>query len=133
MNRHQMMFKAWKARFFMEVASEQLSPALVLMIGSISRLQPISGVELAKELHITKGAVAQFVDVLDKHGLITRTVHAADRRIAHLSLTKKGEATAKRIDTIRYKIIKEVTRNLSENELKQALEINDKILDQLQQ
>lgn len=124
--------KAWKTRVYKEIGKD-LSPALLAVLHIVSRLQPVSSVELAKEMHITKGAVAQFVDALYQHEFIKREVDTNDRRITRISLTKKGKSIIQKLDQARSKFITQVTHSLSDDELQHTIAISHKILNQLQQ
>lgn len=126
------IYKAWKVRVHKEVGKD-LSPALMGMLHIVSRLQPVPSVDIAKEMHITKGAVAQFVDALYQHNLIKGEVDPNDRRITHISLTKKGEDIIQKLNQVRSKFITQVTHTLSDDELKHTIAISHKILNQLQQ
>jgi DNA-binding MarR family transcriptional regulator len=61
--------------------------ALIMLADSDRALGPH---ELAEGLFISRGAVTQLVDLLEKQGRIRRRPHATDRRQSRLELTTTG-------------------------------------------
>jgi MarR family 2-MHQ and catechol resistance regulon transcriptional repressor len=98
---------------------------------ALKHKQPVSSREVATELGVTRGAVAQFVDALVQFGLIEKNVDTNDRRISYLTLTKEGKAKLKKFEQFRNKLTKEITKSLSDAELEQIIKINSKILQEL--
>lgn len=129
---HQSLFRAWKTHFFKVLTKEDLSPALMGILLTIQRMQPVSGREIAEEMRITKGAVAQFVETLHQLGLVERDTDVHDRRISHVSLSRHGTVKLRKLEKARNGLITELTEKLSDAELKQAISINEKILQELE-
>jgi MarR family 2-MHQ and catechol resistance regulon transcriptional repressor len=128
---HQAMSKALRTRFSKVFADEGFSLALVGVLAAVKHKQPISSREVATELGVTRGAVAQFVDALVQFGLIEKNVDTNDRRISYLTLTKEGKAKLRKFEQFRNKLTKEITKSLSDAELEQIIKINSKILQEL--
>lgn len=64
-------------------------------LNAISRLQPITAGEFAKEIHLGHPTVTGILDRLDRRGLIQRMRGEADRRNVSISLTDEGRAVLK--------------------------------------
>ena len=129
---NQAIFRTWKQRFFDEVAESNLSPAQIGILFTVYRSQPIASVAIAKELRITRGAVAQIIESLDQIGYISKEIDETDRRIVKISLTKTGNKKVKNMELVRQNFAQEITSVLDDSELEQALRINEKILKQLE-
>lgn len=84
---------------------------------------PLKMSELAKDLHITAGAVTSASNQLIEHEYITRVWDEKDRRIVRLDLTEKGRNTLKELQIEGRKIMKYVFRDISDSELEMLYDI----------
>ena len=129
----QTTLRLWRSMFLEAIADEDLSPAQVGILFLLRRKQPITASDIARESRITKGAVTQFIEGLTKLGYIQRQTEVKDRRVSYLTLTKLGESKVEKLNHIRKKLFQQWTGNLSDAEIEQAIEINQKILRELEQ
>jgi MarR family transcriptional regulator for hemolysin len=127
----QTLYKAWRQRFFDALADADLTPSLIGAMFAVQRLQPVSARQIADEMRITRGAIAHFIESLEALGLVGRITDPGDRRVAYISLTAKGTSRLQKVERIKRRLIKELTCNLSDVEVQQAIYINNKILEAL--
>jgi DNA-binding MarR family transcriptional regulator len=59
--------------------------------------EPITTSELAKELHISLSMTTQMINTLEDKNVVRRIKNAADRRITHVVLSRKGRAILQRM------------------------------------
>ncbi len=50
--------------------------------------------EISKHLHVTPPSVTQVLNSLESRGLVERHMHATDRRVIVVTLTRRGEHVA---------------------------------------
>lgn len=87
----------------------------------------VSAKEVAEFLHVTAGAITQFVDGLVKNKLVERKENSADRRSLDIDLTKK---TKREFDYLKSDSIKKITMafsKLSNGELEQFVVLTGKV------
>lgn len=83
--------------------------------------------EIAKFLHVTSGAVTQFVDSLVKNRIVKREENSLDRRSINIKLTSNTE---KRFDNFRKKYIESASKSfaaINDQGLKRFIGLIDKI------
>lgn len=83
--------------------------------------------EISEFLHVTAGAVTQFIDGLVKNKLVERVENNSDRRSASIRLTA---ATKKRFDYLKKDSINKITKIFNElniKELEQFVTLTEKI------
>lgn len=73
--------------------------------------------ELAKALHLTRGAITTASDQLIEQGYIARKRDQNDRRVIFLNLTKQGRETLKELQIKGQKAMKLVFKDLSDDDL----------------
>ena len=88
-----------------------------------------TAVEISYVRMLPKGNVSQAVDALIKKGLIFRTVDEYDRRKYHLSLTEQSEGIIAEIEKANEAYQRIIYQGLSEKELEQYMQTNQKILE----
>lgn len=71
-------------------AAGQFTPSEIHTIDAIGCDQAILMSELAAKLNVTKGAITQLANKLEKKGAIQRSPHPTDKRAVLLSLTDIG-------------------------------------------
>lgn len=128
---HQHLIHQWKAHYFARVADEDLSPALVGLLFVLNRCKTLQSKHIAQELHITPGAVAQFLDALEQHGYIERTTDKIDRRVSHITLSPEGTKKVKKLEEIRHKLFTEIAANLTDEEIATSIALNKKLIDSM--
>lgn len=80
-------------RFLRETLAEaHISPARFQILQSIADSGPLTMVELAERLSVTKRNITTLVDGLEKDGLAVRQPHPTDRRATLVATTDAGTA-----------------------------------------
>lgn len=79
--------------------------------------------DISHRLGITAGAVTAMTDKLVEMGFIRRERSEEDRRIVWLSLTEKGRQVVKKVQDSRFEQIRNIFRNLSEDELQMVTNV----------
>jgi DNA-binding MarR family transcriptional regulator len=126
------MQRAWKRRIFATFETERISIAQMGLLFMIHESQSVISKDLATRMQISRSAIAQFLDGLSELGYITKTEDSKDRRIVHISLSKKGKSKLKDLEKQRRVIFKQLVKELSDKQLKSAIEINNVMLRQLE-
>ncbi|MEI3612707.1 MarR family winged helix-turn-helix transcriptional regulator [Pseudogracilibacillus sp. SO30301A] len=73
--------------------------------------------QLAERLGITKGAVTQLIDRLEKKELVSRTSHPSDSRAVLISLTKKGELAFQAHEAVHQQFFQKLSKELDNKEI----------------
>jgi DNA-binding MarR family transcriptional regulator len=128
----QMMHRVWKPRMHLEIGDGQLTIAQLGILFCIKTSGSTTGKQLAADMSISKGAVAQMLEALDQTGLIVREQDPEDRRIVHVSLSEAGKAKAKAMSERRKAVFKKMASVLTEDELRTMVEIQQKMVERLQ-
>ena len=84
--------------------------------------------ELSGKLKITKPSTTSLIDKLEEKNYIIRVKSDADRRTAHVHLTKKGEKASRVHEEVHKKLARELSGNLSREENEKFLELLNKTL-----
>ena len=73
---------------------------------------------VAKELMLTLGTVTTSLNKLEKKGYIVRTRSSVDRRVVHLSLSKKGRLVYRLHRRFHKSMVMRITEGFNDEELK---------------
>jgi DNA-binding MarR family transcriptional regulator len=112
--------------------NEKIVPRLQFFaLQSVAQNEGITVGELSKVLMMSSGSVAQLIERLIGKGWITKVVDVHDRRIFHLSLTSKGEKEILKMEKIFIKKMSSMLSLISEEDLKEIIEIQKRLLEQL--
>jgi len=87
--------------------------------------------DLAKDLHVTKGAVTGMTDRLIHSGFLKRERALKDRRIVWVAPTQKGASFADRMRLERLKTLGDLFSCLTDRERAQYLSLLEKIVNSL--
>ncbi|MFF2481484.1 MarR family winged helix-turn-helix transcriptional regulator [Paenibacillus sp. NPDC058071] len=87
----------WRKRTMWGLKASEVRVLLCIKEGSQQNESGITVSEISKMLFVTSPTVTQMVNSLIEHGYTTRTANSRDRRIAHLTLTDKGEQIAQKV------------------------------------
>lgn len=68
-----------------------VSPSQISALSSIARLGPLTLGELSAAEAVRPPTMTRVVACLEEAGLVSRTVDPADRRVAHVAVTPKGD------------------------------------------
>ncbi len=94
----------------------------------------IVGVRVSKikdQSHISLPAVSQQLRILEKKGLIERTVTAEDRRVALVSLTSSGNELISKVMLSTDQIIGELIERVGEENVNQYINLTRLMMDKL--
>jgi DNA-binding MarR family transcriptional regulator len=91
--------------------------------------QPLALTELAPELVLSVAAAGRAVDVLVRHGLVSRTEDTVDRRIKRIALTAAGSDKIARLNAARREGLRQFVSTLSEDERKRFQRALTPVLD----
>jgi DNA-binding MarR family transcriptional regulator len=83
--------------------------------------------ELAFITNRDKASLTRLISVMEKKNLVIRVSSKEDKRIKHIYITKKGEATFKETLPVVSKSLDTIQTGLTENEVQNAIEIMKKI------
>ncbi len=86
-----------------------------------------SAKEIVEFLHVTPGAVTQFIDGLVKNGLVERTENNTDRRSVNIGLTKRA---MKKFDCFKEECFNKMAQSFDDlniQELEQLVVLTEKI------
>ena len=78
-----------------------------------------------------KNSVTQFIDNLEKKGLVTRSVAKEDRRVNNIMVTPEGMALKDSTKQLAIETMETVTKGISEEDLKTCVAVLKKICDNI--
>lgn len=87
----QLLARITQADYLDRIRSTGVAPAQAYVLGELWLEEPLSQVELARRLEIGKATIGQTLQRLEKAGIVERRRVAADRRLAMVHLTEKGQ------------------------------------------
>jgi len=94
-----------------------LSHSQMMSLVFLDRNEQVSINTISKHLGITNAAVSQFIDRMEKNGLVVRTPNPQDRRIKLLELTDKGREVVKLARQSHHRWITQLVASLEPEEL----------------
>jgi N-acetylglutamate synthase-like GNAT family acetyltransferase/DNA-binding MarR family transcriptional regulator len=103
-------------------------PYLFPVFKTVSNYDGITNTELVEQLQFSQPAITQFVNKLNKYGLVKQVDNKTDKRKKTILLTKKGEDLLIKIKPIWYgidKTIKQITKFQSDSLLDQINHLED--------
>jgi MarR family transcriptional regulator for hemolysin len=93
------------------------------MLSYLRDLGPMSQRELADHVNIGRAAAGEFVDVLERRGLVTKEVDREDKRAWKVSLTEAATPVTDEFDAIDAALRAELRDGLGPRERKQLVEL----------
>ena len=87
----------------------------------------VSVKDIAKFLHVTKGAVTQFIDTLVEKNLVKREEDARDRRVQRIRLTEFAESRFDQFKTSYYLSLNKLFDVLTDQEVEQLVSLLEKL------
>lgn len=79
-----------------------------------------------------KNSVTQFIDNLEKKGLVQREVDTADRRVNNIKLSKEGMAMKENTKAVAITTINEILEGISEDELQTFVRVLNRACDNIE-
>ena len=114
-------------RFHEVLGPLQLEPGEFALLRAVSASGGEAQNALAERLHISPSWMVAVVDQLETRGLLERTPHASDRRVRNLHLTGAGKKLLRQAEQAARQFDRQVTGPLDEKELRQLLELLDRV------
>ena len=94
-----------------------LTPSQASALATISRRGPLTVGELARAESVSSPMITKIAKGLEEEGLVTRTAHAADKRITELAITRDGERRLERSRSRKNAWLAKQLQGLSPSEL----------------
>jgi DNA-binding MarR family transcriptional regulator len=110
------------------MGEEAVSPGLFGILVVIEANPGLKQTELAEAAHLDRSSIVPVVDKLEARGLVERRASTVDRRVNGLWLTEPGAALLRRLKRRVATHERRLTRNLSERERTQLVELLRRIL-----
>jgi DNA-binding MarR family transcriptional regulator len=79
-----------------------------------------------------KNSVTQFIDNLEKKGLVNRVVDSSDRRVNNIRLSKAGMAMKDNTKNVAIDILNDIVEGISEEDLKTFVKVLNKACDNIE-
>jgi DNA-binding MarR family transcriptional regulator len=79
-----------------------------------------------------KNSVTQFIDNLEKKGLVNRVVDASDRRVNNIRLSKAGKEMKDNTKNVAIDILNDIVDGISEEDLRTFVKVLDKACDNIE-
>lgn len=79
-----------------------------------------------------KNSVTQFIDNLEKKGLVQRVVDTADRRVNNIKLSKAGLAMKDNTKKVAIAAVNDILEGISEDELKDFVKVLNKACENIE-
>jgi DNA-binding MarR family transcriptional regulator len=79
-----------------------------------------------------KNSVTQFIDNLEKKGLVNRVVDSSDRRVNNIRLSKAGMAMKDNTKNVAIEILNDIVEGISEEDLKTFVKVLNKACDNIE-
>lgn len=114
----QTLQRLWKLHFQRFLESSGLSHAQIALLVLISQKQPITSRDIAEQMQISRSAVAQVLDVLDRRKYIVRQASPEDRRTIFISLSAIGDKKLAALNKQRMTLHEALAADMSDEELK---------------
>ncbi|MHB1484351.1 MAG: MarR family winged helix-turn-helix transcriptional regulator [Saccharofermentanales bacterium] len=91
----------------------------------------VSVSEIHKNLHISKPAVSQLLNSLEKKGYVSRVMDKSDRRKVTVSITPKGRTIMNEMKEHLDKATDEIISRIGEDDMKQIIKLFNRLADVL--
>lgn len=98
---------------------------LMLLYRTVDQAQ--NPCELARKAGVTRATMTGLMDGLEREGLVSREMVAADRRMLDLRLTAKGKRFLESVMPGYFRLIRRVMRGLNQREKEQMIELLTKL------
>lgn len=105
----------------------ELEPGEFALLRAVAASEGEAQNALADRLRISPSWMVAIVDQLEKRDLLERRPHARDRRVRNLHLTAAGKKLLKQAERHAERFDREVADQLDETELRQLLDLLDRV------
>ncbi|MBR3710599.1 MAG: MarR family transcriptional regulator [Bacteroidales bacterium] len=79
-----------------------------------------------------KNSVTQFIDNLEKKGLVNRVVDSSDRRVNNIRLSKAGMAMKDNTKNVAIDVLNDIVEGISEEDLRTFVKVLNKACDNIE-
>ena len=114
-------------RFHHVLKPLEVEPGEFALLRAVSANEGESQNALAERLHISPSWMVAVVDQLETRGLLERKPQTHDRRVRNLHLTTAGKKLLRQAERKAQQFDRQVTQPLSETELRQLLDLLDRV------
>jgi len=114
-------------RFHQVLGPLELEPGEFALLRAVAASEGEPQNALAERLHISPSWMVAIVDDLENRGLLERKPHARDRRVRNLHLTPAGRKLLRQAERKAQQFDLQVTEALSETELRQLLDLLQRV------
>ena len=114
-------------RFHQVLGPLELEPGEFALLRAVAASEGESQNALAERLRISPSWMVAVVDELERRDLLARKPHERDRRVRNLHLTAAGKKLLKQAERRAQEFDRQVTDPLSETELRQLLDLLDRV------
>jgi DNA-binding MarR family transcriptional regulator len=90
-----------------------LTTPQVVVLQAVRDLGEVTSGQLSRRVSLSQGTVTTILDRLESRGLVERYRNAADRRVVHSRLTRRGRAVLRRAPPLLHERFTEAFRRLS--------------------
>jgi DNA-binding MarR family transcriptional regulator len=104
-----------------------LTTPQVVVLQAVSDLGEVTSGQLSRRVSLSQGTVTTILDRLESRGLVERYRSAADRRIVHSRLTRRGRAVLRRAPPLLHERFTEAFRRLSPERQSRILTTLDEV------
>lgn len=104
-----------------------LSRAQLHLLSTIAANPTHTASQLANELFVTKGAIAQLISSLVSQGLLVKTPQQSDKRVSVLTITEEGHRAVELYQLQAHASLKPFLHGLSTEEIEALSKVIDKI------
>jgi MarR family transcriptional regulator for hemolysin len=120
--------RQWRRAVDRDLQAYGLTEATWLPLLHLARaIAPMRQKDLAAALALDNSSVVRLLDALEDAGMIERRADAADRRAKGLVPTKRGRATAAKVETVSARIRAELLRDVTASDIATATRVLDHI------
>jgi DNA-binding MarR family transcriptional regulator len=107
------------ARRLRQQAGGEITPSQLSALSSVGRLGPLTLGELAAVERVRPPTMTRIVASLEEAGLVDRSAHPGDRRIARVKVSRAGRAFLERTGTRKDAFLVERLARLDQDEVEQ--------------
>lgn len=100
-----------------------------LLVALKYRDRELTQSDLSKRLVVTRASITSVLDRLESKGLVKRNTVAGNRRIHHVTLTKKGAALLDRVEPIYQTAVHEALGALDEDDCRHLIGLLEEVRD----
>ncbi|MED4534323.1 MarR family transcriptional regulator [Metabacillus fastidiosus] len=121
------LFNSYSVRRWNSMFQNNLGITPIIVLSELRKFGPLRGVELAKKLELTPGAITNITNKLYEKDLISRTPDPNSRRSIYYSIKQEGLEVLREAKETAEKMNIEILQVLTEEEQKQMLAIYTKV------